>query len=409
MGRRSAAAQDASGGAARRTGAARRGGARRGRSGPRAAGTARPTRPRRARRSGGGYRGLPVPTIIAHRGASGYRPEHTLGSYQLALDMGARRHRAGPGAHQGRPSRLPSRERHHRHDRCRRPPRVRRPQDHQDRRRRLLHRLVHRGLHPRRAEDAARQGAHPGQPPATTPSTTAAGRSPPSRRCCAGPTRRAASAASAVWLHVETKHPTYFRELGLGLEERLAKLLRRYGRHAPNSPRLPPVLRAEQHPAPEQAGRHPARGAALGAANTRPWDFVEAGDPRTVADLVKPGGPEVDRLVRPGHRPDPGPGHPEGRGRQARPRRPRWSRDAHAEGLILHPYTMRNENTFLPAELPQGHGPERLRRRLRRLQGVLRDRHRRHLHRQPGHRPAGPRGLRRRLSRPARRATDADR
>lgn len=32
---------------------------------------------------------LPVPTIVGHRGASGYRPEHTLGSYQLALDLGA--------------------------------------------------------------------------------------------------------------------------------------------------------------------------------------------------------------------------------------------------------------------------------------------------------------------------------
>ena len=37
----------------------------------------------------GGYRDLPVPTVIGHRGASGYRPEHTLGAYQLALDMGA--------------------------------------------------------------------------------------------------------------------------------------------------------------------------------------------------------------------------------------------------------------------------------------------------------------------------------
>ncbi|MEO6472216.1 MAG: glycerophosphodiester phosphodiesterase family protein, partial [Aeromicrobium sp.] len=29
------------------------------------------------------------PIIIAHRGASGYRPEHTLAGYQLAIDMGA--------------------------------------------------------------------------------------------------------------------------------------------------------------------------------------------------------------------------------------------------------------------------------------------------------------------------------
>src|SRR5205085_7226258 len=39
-----------------------------------------------------------------------------------------------------------------------------------------------------------------------------------------------------VWLHIETKHPTYFRKLGLDLEERVAKLLHRYGRNMKNSP-----------------------------------------------------------------------------------------------------------------------------------------------------------------------------
>src|SRR5918998_785310 len=29
------------------------------------------------------------PIVIAHRGASAYRPEHTLGSYRLAIGMGA--------------------------------------------------------------------------------------------------------------------------------------------------------------------------------------------------------------------------------------------------------------------------------------------------------------------------------
>ncbi|HJY41557.1 MAG TPA: glycerophosphodiester phosphodiesterase family protein, partial [Steroidobacteraceae bacterium] len=29
------------------------------------------------------------PLVIAHRGASGYRPEHTLASYTLAIEMGA--------------------------------------------------------------------------------------------------------------------------------------------------------------------------------------------------------------------------------------------------------------------------------------------------------------------------------
>lgn len=29
------------------------------------------------------------PIVIGHRGASGYRPEHTLASYELAIEMGA--------------------------------------------------------------------------------------------------------------------------------------------------------------------------------------------------------------------------------------------------------------------------------------------------------------------------------
>src|SRR5688500_9158481 len=32
---------------------------------------------------------LEEPLIFAHRGASGYRPEHTLAAYELAVDMGA--------------------------------------------------------------------------------------------------------------------------------------------------------------------------------------------------------------------------------------------------------------------------------------------------------------------------------
>jgi glycerophosphoryl diester phosphodiesterase len=30
-----------------------------------------------------------LPIVIGHRGASGYRPEHTVASYELAIEMGA--------------------------------------------------------------------------------------------------------------------------------------------------------------------------------------------------------------------------------------------------------------------------------------------------------------------------------
>jgi glycerophosphoryl diester phosphodiesterase len=39
--------------------------------------------------SGNQIKGRPVPLLIAHRGASGYAPEHTLAAYELAIQQGA--------------------------------------------------------------------------------------------------------------------------------------------------------------------------------------------------------------------------------------------------------------------------------------------------------------------------------
>ncbi|WP_392545331.1 glycerophosphodiester phosphodiesterase family protein [Oryzobacter telluris] len=47
-----------------------------------------PSRPVAAA-SAAAARALPHPLVIAHRGASGYRPEHTLAAYELAVRQGA--------------------------------------------------------------------------------------------------------------------------------------------------------------------------------------------------------------------------------------------------------------------------------------------------------------------------------
>ncbi|GAA3111167.1 hypothetical protein GCM10020254_66600 [Streptomyces goshikiensis] len=94
----------------------------------------------------------------------------------------------------------------------------------------------------------------------------------------------------------------------------------------------------------------------LSAANTRPWDFEVAKDPRTVADLVKPEGlkwiasfaqgigPTLDLIVP-----------RDADGRLGTPTT--LVEDAHARSLVLHPYTARNENSFLPAEYRKGTDP----------------------------------------------------
>ena len=76
----------------------------------------------------GSRRDKTLPLVIGHRGASGYRPEHTLASYELATGMGADYIEPDLVSHQGRRARRPPRERDRRHHRRRRPPRVRRPQ-----------------------------------------------------------------------------------------------------------------------------------------------------------------------------------------------------------------------------------------------------------------------------------------
>src|ERR687895_358491 len=70
--------------------------------------------------------------VIGHRGASGYRPEHTLASYELAARQGA--DYIEPDLVITKDGVLVAR--------------------HEP--------LVHRGLHAGRAQDAAREGAHPG-------------------------------------------------------------------------------------------------------------------------------------------------------------------------------------------------------------------------------------------------------
>jgi glycerophosphoryl diester phosphodiesterase len=96
----------------------------------------------------------------------------------------------------------------------------------------------------------------------------------------------------------------------------------------------------------------------LGAATSRPWDFVASGDPRTVADLITPAGlreiagyadglgPTLDLVIP--RRSDGTLGTPT-----------TLVADAHARGLLVHPYTLRNENAFLPAEFHNGEDPNR--------------------------------------------------
>ena len=155
-----------------------------------------------------------------------------------------------------------------------------------------------------------------------------------------------------VWIYPETKHPTYFRKLGLNLEERVAKLLRKYGKDKRDAPVIIQSFEPTSIQRLNKLVDNPLA-VLLSSADSRPWDFVESGDPRTVADLVtRKGlreiagyargiGPTLDLVIP-----------KDADGRLTTPTT--LVKDAHAVGLVLHPYTMRNENPFLPAEFRKG-------------------------------------------------------
>ncbi|MFH8377672.1 glycerophosphodiester phosphodiesterase [Streptomyces cyaneofuscatus] len=306
---------------------------------------------------GGGHgslRDLPVPTVIGHRGASGYRPEHTLGSYQLALDL---------GAHIVEQDLVPTKDGHlvcrHENDITATTDVADHPEFAGRKTTKKIDGVSYTGwftedftlaeLKTLRATERI-----PGNRP---DNTLYDGRwtIPTFEEVLRWADQEGRKRKKPVWLYVETKHPTYFRSLGLGLEEPLARLLRRYGRDRRNAPL---ILQSFEPSSVQRLARlvDTPRVVLLSGPTSRPWDFVASGDPRTVADLVTPAGlkwiasyaqgigPTLDLVIP-----------KDAAGRLTTPTT--LVKDAHARGLLLHPYTLRNENSFLPADFRRGTDP----------------------------------------------------
>ena len=150
-----------------------------------------------------------------------------------------------------------------------------------------------------------------------------------------------------VGVYPETKHPTYFRAIGLPLERPLVRAL-----EALRRPGVHPVVRGRQ---PEGARPRDQPAARAAPRRRRPPARVGLGDPHVRRD-GHPGGPEGDRALRRRRRPVEGLHRPARRDRPlARPDHVRQGRPP--AGLVVHPYTFRNENAFLPLELRSSADP----------------------------------------------------
>jgi glycerophosphoryl diester phosphodiesterase len=158
-----------------------------------------------------------------------------------------------------------------------------------------------------------------------------------------------------IGIYPETKHPSYFRSLGLNLEDPLVRALRRNDLDGPRANAFVQSFEVGNLQDLNERIDTPLV-QLLGSPNARPQDFVESGDPRTYRDLATPDGlrgiaryadgvgPSKDYIV---------PRNPDGS--SAAPTT--FVRDAHRAGLVVHPYTFRNENQFLPLELRSSSDP----------------------------------------------------
>lgn len=159
-----------------------------------------------------------------------------------------------------------------------------------------------------------------------------------------------------IGVYIETKHPTYFDGIGLSLEEPLHRDLSEAGlirRHAPVF-----VQSFETGNLREIAewGIRPHLVQLLSAGGA-PYDLIAAGDPRTYADLSSPAGLAEIATYAGGVGPEKSQVIPRNAdGTLAEPTS--FVADAHDVGLLVHPYTFRNENAFLPAELREGPAPD---------------------------------------------------
>ena len=162
---------------------------------------------------------------------------------------------------------------------------------------------------------------------------------------------KAASAKTGrvIGIYPETKHPTYFQSIGLPLEAPLLSVLEKNGWNHRDAP----VFVQSFEVANLQAIRKlsTVRLVQLVAPSGRPYDFVARGaaEARSYADLITPEGLKqvasyahaigpFKTLVVPVK--DGAPGEPTG-----------LVQRAHAAGLAVHIWTLRPENAFLPASL----------------------------------------------------------
>jgi len=266
----------------------------------------------------------PSPLIIGHRGASGYRPEHTLASYRLAAEMGAdyiepdlvstrdgvliARHENEIGGTTDAAARFPDRKRT-------------KTIDGQSIEGWFSEDFTLAEIKTLRAKERLAFRSHEYDGRFDVPTFD---------EVMALARQLERELGRTVGVYPETKHPTYFRALGLPLEEPLLRTLDKYGWNS----REAPVFIQSFETGNLRALRKQTKVRLIQLAATA--SVIEGDHLKDIATYADGIGPEK-RLVIP-VKPDGSVGPPTD-----------LVARAHALGLLVHAYTLRIDPQFLPA------------------------------------------------------------
>ena len=289
------------------------------------------------------------PIVIAHRGASGYRPEHTVLAYKLAIDQ---------GCDFIEPDLVATKDGHlvvrHENEIGGTTDVAARPEFASRKTTKLIdgHSLEGwftedftlaelKTLRARERLPQLRQesGRYDGQVQIMTFEEVADLAAAESRRV-----------GRTIGVYPEMKHPTYFRKAGLALEPRLAAAVRAKDLNSRTAPIF--VQCFEAGPLKTFGDLSQARRVFLvarsgGPADRRGATYAQLTTPeglKEVASFAEGLGPEWPMILSP--QADGSLGAPSS-----------LVADAHAAGLAVHPWTVRAENAFLPRSLQRGESP----------------------------------------------------
>jgi glycerophosphoryl diester phosphodiesterase len=296
------------------------------------------------------------PLVIAHRGASGYRPEHTLAAYELGARMGAdyiepdlvnTKDGVLVARHENEISQTTDVEQH---------------PEFADRRKTktiepgltltgwFTEDFTLAELKTLRAEERI--------PGVRQENTIYNGRYqvPTLQEVIDLAGRLSRELDREIGIYPETKHPTYFQDIGLPLERPLVRTLRRNGLDDRNDEVF--VQSFETTNLKQLDRQLDVRLVQLlDSADRRPADLAAQSDPRTYGDLATDAGLRDIADYADGVGPWKNYIVPrDAAGNSMAPTD--FVRRAHRAGLIVHTWTFRNENQFLPLELRSGGGAD---------------------------------------------------